>query len=93
MNSTPYSNYDLERQRQQLEALVRPQPTAPLRQTLLRLGQACFGWLLPTHGPRIQQRQQNGCVYWTAHDPVTSQTQRFYSEDDLRIWLEGRYYQ
>ncbi|QQE66826.1 hypothetical protein GFS31_35290 [Leptolyngbya sp. BL0902] len=93
MNSTQYSNYDLEQQRQQLEALVRPRPSALLRQTLLRLGHACLGWMLPNNSPRIQQRWQNDCTYWTVYDPVTNRTQRFYSENDLRVWLEGRYYE
>lgn len=92
MNSTHYSSYDLEQQRQQLETLVRPQPS-PLITALQRCGQTLVQFLTNGHNPCIQQRRQNGTLVWRVYDPMTQQIQRFYSEDDLRIWLEERYYQ
>jgi hypothetical protein len=93
MNSTHYSSYDLERQRQRLEALVQPQPTSPVVKALQRMGHTLVRFLTNGHNPHIQQRWQNGCLFWWVYDPMTQQTQRFYSEDELRIWLEGRYYE
>lgn len=36
---------------------------------------------------------QMGNPIWHAHDPVTGQESEWISEDDLRVWLEERYYQ
>jgi|GEM_PF-841173 hypothetical protein len=36
---------------------------------------------------------QKGNPIWHAHDPVTGQESEWISEDDLRVWLEERYYQ
>ena len=93
MNSTQYSKYDLHRQRQRLEALVQPQSSFALRPALHHLGHALLAWLAPGNGPRLRQHWQNGTAHWTAYDPVTNQTQRFSSQDDLRSWLERRYYE
>ena len=93
MNGTPYSRYDLERQRQRLESLVQPQPASPLIKALQRFGQTLVTFLTNGQSPYIQQQWQNGGLVWRVYDPVTQQTQRFYSEDDLRLWLETRYYE
>jgi len=83
---------DLQRQRQRLEALVQSQSSS-MRPVLHRLGQGVQDWLVPGNGPRIRQHWQHGTAHWTAYDPVTHQTQRFSCEDDLRHWLERRYYE
>ncbi|MBD1852685.1 hypothetical protein [Leptolyngbya sp. FACHB-711] len=36
---------------------------------------------------------QMGNPIWHAHDPITGQESEWISEDDLRVWLEERYYQ
>lgn len=93
MNSTQYSNYDLERQRQRLEALVQAQPTSPLVKAMQHLGHALVRFLTNGQSPVIRQRWQHGCLVWQVYDPVSHRTQRFHSEDELRVWLEGRYYE
>ncbi|MEY3296882.1 MAG: hypothetical protein RLZZ597_142 [Cyanobacteriota bacterium] len=93
MNSTHYSNYDLERQRQRLEALVQPQPSSPLMQALQQFGQGLVRFLTGGQSPCIQQRWHNGRLVWWVYDPISQRRQRFESEDELRIWLEGRYYE
>lgn len=93
MNSTHYSSYDLEQQRQRLEALVQPRPTSPVINALKRAGHTLVRFLTNGQNPYIQQRLQNGCLVWRVYDPMAQQTRRFYSEDDLRVWLETRYYE
>lgn len=95
MHSTQSSNYDLEQQRQRLEALLQtqPQPSSPLINALQQVGHALVRFLTDGQSPRIQARQEGGQLVWRVYDPVSHQTKRFYSEDELRIWLEGRYYE
>lgn len=42
---------------------------------------------------RIWQRTRNGQPTWFAHDPVTNRTRSFVSEQDVRQWLDRRYYE
>lgn len=43
--------------------------------------------------PKIsQKRDRNGSTYWLLYDPVTRQYTSFASEEEVRIWLEKRYY-
>lgn len=95
MNSTQYSSYDLERQRQQLETLVQqpPQTASPLRKALQTWGMAIVNFLTADNSPRIRQQMQNGLPVWRVYDPLSNQTKRFYSEAELLAWLEGRYYE
>ncbi|MFH7243305.1 MAG: hypothetical protein ACHWZW_10695 [Spirulina sp.] len=98
MNSTPYSqsNLDrhsqdnLERQRQRLEALVQAPGSRFHR--LQTWGQRVLSALTAHNGPRIRQRMVQGQIQWVAYDPITQQRHVFITEQDLRVWLEGRYY-
>jgi hypothetical protein len=93
MNSTHHSNYDLEQPQQRLEALVRPQPSPSLIRALQQAGQAMVRFLTNGQDPVIQKHWQRDGLVWRVYDPVTQQNQRFYSEAELRTWLEGRYYE
>ena len=95
MNSTQYSNYDLERQRQRLETLVQPstKPLSPVVAALQTLGRQLVNFLTAQPGLRIRQRLHQGYPVWYVYDPVINQTKRFYSEEELRTWLDGRYYE
>jgi hypothetical protein len=93
MNSTPYSSYDLDQQRRQLETLVRPQPSPSLIRVLQQAGHAMVRFLTNGQDPVIRKRWHPDGLVWRVYDPVTQQNQRFSSEAELRVWLEGRYYE
>ncbi|MEO1069971.1 MAG: hypothetical protein AAFW95_12765 [Cyanobacteria bacterium J06638_6] len=93
MTSTPHtSDYDLSRQH--LETLVQ-QPSRPsitLGNTLQQLGAKTMKFLTGQTEPRIWQRTRSGNSVWFAHDPITNSTRSFVSEQDVRAWLDNRYY-
>lgn len=92
MNSTPYSQYNLEQQRQRLEALMQP-PVGRFNR-LKTWGQSVVNALTAHPGsPRIRQRMVQGEMQWVAYDPITQRKRYFTTEQDLRVWLESRYYE
>lgn len=93
MNSTTRtSNSDLSRQRQRLEALVQPtQSPSGLGRVLNTLGDRLLNFFTGTEELRIWQSTRNGHQVWFAHDPITNRTRSFYSEQDVRHWLDNRY--
>jgi hypothetical protein len=99
MNTTTHdSDYNLERQRQRLEALVQgpveaaKQP-ALLAHTFRAVGRYLLRVLTAGNELSIRQRVHRGQPVWLVYDPITTQRHRFYSEADLATWLEGRYYE
>ena len=43
--------------------------------------------------PKIwQKRDRYGNFYWVVYDPTTGHSSYFSSEQEVRIWLEQRYY-
>lgn len=47
-----------------------------------------------THEPRISKRFDRwGNIYFAVYDPANKTHQVFTSEQEVRIWLEQRYYQ
>ncbi len=40
-----------------------------------------------------QKTDRYGNTYWQAYDPVTGRSTSLGSEDEMRIWIEQRYYQ
>lgn len=95
MTITRDRNYDLNRQRQRLEALVQ-QPTQgsrSLAQTLKQIGDRTMRFFTGQTEPRIWQRTRQGQPTWFAHDPITNRTRQFTTEQDVRLWLEKRYYE
>jgi len=60
---------------------------------LSMLAQTMVAALAKNSEPRIwQSRDRNGSVAWHLYDPLTNQHARFYSEQEIRIWLEQRYH-
>lgn len=44
--------------------------------------------------PRVKQHSdRHGNPFWNVYDPVSGQLARFNSEEEVRLWLEQRYYQ
>jgi hypothetical protein len=39
-----------------------------------------------------QKRDRHGYTCWYAYDPMTATHTCFGSEDDMRVWIEQRYY-
>lgn len=92
---------NLQQQRQRLENLVKPtlgsRIHSPnhngLRQALKQLGDRTMRFFTGQNELRIWQRSRNGQPLWFAHDPVTNRTRSFHSEQDVRTWLDQRYYE
>jgi hypothetical protein len=97
MNSTTrHPNHDLNRERQRLEALVQPSRSPAgwgFKQLLTTVGERTMRFLTGSTELRIWQRHQNGRSIWFTHDPVTNRTRSFASEQDVRNWLDRRYYE
>lgn len=94
MTTTRDQSYDLHRQRQRLEALVPPaQGGKTLAPSLKQLGDRAMRFFAGQTEPRIWQRTRQGQPTWFAHDPITNRTRQFSSEQDVRLWLEKRYYE
>jgi hypothetical protein len=45
------------------------------------------------HQPKIRETVSGGNKTWQVYDPTTHQQATFYSENDVRRWLENRYRQ
>ncbi|MBD0335378.1 MAG: hypothetical protein ICV62_07815 [Cyanobacteria bacterium Co-bin13] len=59
-----------------------------------RLLETVLDKLAPREQPQIRRyTTRQGEPAWTVYDPVDGSTHRFSSEEDVRIWLEQRYYQ
>lgn len=96
MTVTRDSNHTLNQQRQRLEALVQPtrRPAGlDLTQALKQLGDRTMRFFTGQTEPRIWQRTRQGQPVWFAHDPITNRTRQFLTEQDVRFWLEKRYYE
>ena len=69
----------------------------PIRSILKGLAgwvQYLQGWLVNSHEPMIEEKcDRDGNRYWQVYDPITQNLRCFDSENDVRIWLEQRYYQ
>ncbi|TVQ09423.1 MAG: hypothetical protein EA368_09490 [Leptolyngbya sp. DLM2.Bin27] len=92
---TTARDHNLNLQRQRLEALVNSpaQGSSELAQTLKQLGDRAMRFFTGQTEPRIWQRTRQGQLTWYAHDPVTNRTRQFSSEQEVRLWLEKRYYE
>ena len=98
MNSSTHYSNTLEQQRQRFEQLVQQpqQPTAaanPFVHNLIRLGDRLMRFFTADHQVRIWQRTRNGRPVWFAYDPMTNQKRQFFNEQDVRNWLDTRYYE
>lgn len=66
--------------------------TSGLPTVFQKVGKTLVDFLTSGNDLRIWTRQRNGHLIWHVYDPMTEQRQQFSSEEDLRFWLENRYY-
>ena len=83
---------------QQLDRLIeREQPSKQNSiklPTLKQLWNSILDALTRSSEPKIyQKRGYNGNLYFEVYDPIAHQTSTFNSEQEVRIWLDQRYYQ
>jgi hypothetical protein len=96
--TTNYSN-NLDLQRQRFEQLMQETGHRPAEQksvfatALTYLGDTIMRFLTSNNELRIWQRTRNGRSTWFAYDPVTDRKRQFYSEQEVRLWLDNRYYE
>jgi hypothetical protein len=96
MNSSTNCPNTLDQQRQRLERLVSySQPGVPgsFVQHLISLGGSIMRFFTANQELRIWQRTRNGRQVWFAYDPITDQKRQFLAEEDVRRWLDARYYE
>jgi hypothetical protein len=77
---------------------VTPSSTSFLQKNLLqqiaRLNQIVSAFPIQENEPKISQHQhRDGSSYWRIYDPITNQIVTLFSEREVRVWLEQRYYQ
>ena len=59
-----------------------------------RWGQTLVNYFAGSQDPRITTRQDDeGRLYYEVYDPVVRSHYRFDSEQEVRVWLDERYYQ
>lgn len=97
MNSYTEQSALLEH-RQRLDRLVNPSYTtayhpSQLGKLLQRLGQSFTNWLTTGSMPRVSRELQGDTEVWKVYDPFSNATRYFDQENDLRVWMEARYYQ
>ncbi|HEY9814952.1 MAG TPA: hypothetical protein V6D20_03990 [Candidatus Obscuribacterales bacterium] len=87
----------LEQDRQRLETSLHQKADciddrpSRLRQFLNGVGQALVNWLIQEDIPRIH-RFIGETEVWKVYDPSDRSTHYFDREDDVRVYLERRYY-
>lgn len=93
------SNCQAELHRRQLEQLWQTPSAVPAKpwQPLRRLGRRLGTWLVKvlttSDELRIWVCETRDGMLWHAYDPVSGQTRQFTSENELRVWIDQRYYQ
>jgi hypothetical protein len=60
---------------------------------LKAMATALMTWLSTGTEPHISKFMQGNTEVWKAYDPVGDRTLYFYEEDELRAWLDHRFYQ
>jgi hypothetical protein len=58
-----------------------------------QMAQAIGNWFNTSPEPRIRHKYQAGQSYWQVYDPTTQRSERFATEQEVRVWLEQRYNQ
>jgi hypothetical protein len=70
-----------------------PKIQPKLAKISVRLTQAILRFLVGSSEPKIWQTQRRDqTLIWHVYDPQTQRSEEFFSEEELRIWLEQRYY-
>lgn len=72
----------------------RPAAKPEARSRWQRWGTALLNYFAGSQEPRITAKQDEaGQLYYAVYDPVGRTHYRFDSEQEVRVWLDGRYYQ
>ncbi|MEM9538612.1 MAG: hypothetical protein AAGA60_03775 [Cyanobacteria bacterium P01_E01_bin.42] len=86
-------NYDLYA-RLELIPSDRRLNASSLKTKLANLGKSLVNFLAGSTQPRItEDRDRQGNLYFRVYDPCDRSRMMFDSEEELRVWLEQRYYQ
>lgn len=98
MNSYTEQSTLLERRHHRFAAFVNPAYTtayhpSQLGKLLGRLSHRLMQWLTTGSMPRVTKEMQGDTEVWKVYDPISHVTRHFVEENDLRIWMEARYYQ
>ncbi|WP_008311365.1 hypothetical protein [Leptolyngbya sp. PCC 6406] len=99
MNSyTHYTTTLLDQQRQHLDTLVsRPDETAfqpsRLGEVVAQIGHALVNYFATGSHPRISQAVRQGHAVWKVYDPISDRVHYFDHEDEVRVWLDQRFYE
>lgn len=68
--------------------------SAYLAFALKQFGERLVRFVSGSHEVQVWQgRDRRGNTYWRVYDPVTKASDSFSSVNEVRIWLEQRYYQ
>ena len=83
---------------QELELMLQKQSNKKAKSSfaseLNRIWNGIVQWITTTHELTIDSHKDKfGNTYWTIHDPLLGHKISFDSETEVRIWLDGRYYQ
>ena len=88
MNATPYTKSQLI----PASHTLSNSQFVPHKSSLQRLGEWLIHLLVSDPTPSIQIKcDRNGKVIFKVFDPVTGLTTQLSSEEEVRVWLEGRY--
>lgn len=73
---------------------LTPQAKKPnLVAVLGQISNFLIKFLTPSNEPKIRlSRNRYGGMQWNAYDPITGRQACLMSEDEVRIWLDQRYY-
>jgi hypothetical protein len=99
MNSFTHDSHALlEEHPQHLQAPLQQHPeqtiTQPsrVRRFFDQISQSAWQWLTQGNTPRISRFIQGDVEVWKVYDPINNRTLCFTDEDEVRAWLERRYY-
>lgn len=82
----------------ELELIPSPESTPKVNSSKLlavlgRIGNLLTKLLTPSNEPKIWlSKNCYGGIQWNAYDPITGRQASLMSEDEVRTWLEQRYY-
>lgn len=86
-------NKDSELSQEWLDWLDKKHERGSLKQFISNVLQRIVEMFTPSSELRIfAGRDQHGNTYYRVYDVLTHEFYHFESENDVRIWLEGRYY-
>ena len=88
----------LEQKRKQLEKILHEgkYETAYSPSRLIKLCQKAFdwavNWLTVENDVHIRHKIRGGREVWKVYDPISKSSRSFSTEDEVRVWIEQRFY-